>query len=547
MDEMQEAMVTPLVLIVDDHAPAAEMIKRLFEMRGYRADTANNGEGAINKAIDLQPDLILLDVMMPGMDGFEVMKALRSHTITTDIPTIFITAKDEAEDIERGLALGADDYIPKPIKPRELMARAQNKLEAYRLRKQLQQRTADLRAMLQMSETLNNRYSVDELLEYVIYLALDIVPSHSAIVYQFDEFGEIMHVTCGNRHGESFNVEIDDDQLMYHMDSSDALVTWQDPDAGITSADYGMAIKLRHGDAILGILAVFHDQPFASYHQQMFEGASRQITLALRNAIFYEEQLRYAERLQDLVDERTAELRSAQNLLIRSEKLASVGQLAAGIAHEINNPLLPIRLNLELMQEDVEAGNPIHPEDIEQSLNSVRRISRTIERLQQFTRKRAEDIPNIEEFNLAEVINDVLGLSRTYIRKSGLDVAIDIHEDIIIHGSRDQLEQVFLNLIINAQAAMNDGGRLSITSEVIDDQIILCFADTGHGIGEDLINKIFDSFVTTKASGTGLGLFISHHIIETHNGTIEVESEVGKGTVFTITLPINEGLKSGAD
>jgi signal transduction histidine kinase len=224
-------------------------------------------------------------------------------------------------------------------------------------------------------------------------------------------------------------------------------------------------------------------------------------------------------------------------LLIRAEKLASVGRLAAGIAHEINNPLMPIRVNLELMAEDIEDGRDVSIQDIEEALRSVKRISRIVERLQQFTRKRGDQAPVMQSIKIVEIVEDVISLSRSYISKSGITVNVDIDDGVQIYGNRDQLEQVFLNIILNAHAAMQDGGTLTITSRIADQNLAIQFEDTGIGIAEDMLGKIFEPFVSTKENGSGLGLFISYGIIENHNGHIEVQSELGKGTIFTLTLP----------
>lgn len=533
---MPEEVESPLVLIVDDHIPAAEMLSRLFDSRGYRSEMAHDGMEAIRKAQLLRPDLILLDIMMPVMDGFQVMERLRAMPETMHIPTIFITAKDDASDIEHGLQLGADDYIPKPVKPRELMARAQSKIEARKLRNALEEKTRDLETLLRFSEALNNHLNVAEILQLVLYLILDLIPAQAAIIYRLDDKANILEIRTESKDQD---LDIDDLALFERVKNEPHAVKWTSSShPQISNANAGMALNLAHGEQIHAVLVLLNAEAFQPQALRIFEGAGGQITLALRNAELYAMQVHYAEHLEEMVHERTEALRSAQELLIRSEKLASIGQLAAGIAHEINNPLLPIRVNLEMMKEDVEAGADVSLEDIDQSLHSVKRISRIVEQLQQFTRKRSDDLPDLQELVISDVLEDVLALSRTYIRHSGIQVLTNLQGRGKVFGNRDQLEQVFLNLILNAQAAMEKGGKLAIESYVEGEALILRFADTGHGIPENMRQKIFDPFVSTKPNGSGLGLFISHQIIQNHSGSIQVESEVGKGATFTLNLPI---------
>lgn len=525
----------PFVLIVDDHLPAAEMLSRLFDARGFTTETAYNGPNAIAIATALIPDLILLDVMMPGMNGFEVIEKLRSDPKTARIPTIFITAKDDAASVEEGLKLGADDYLPKPVKPRELIARVNSKIEARRLNDALAQRTRDLEAMLRMSSELNKLLELEDLLPLVLYLAMDLIPVRAGVVYHLSEDGEILEMHEAKKYSDT-QFSYDESALFDLAASTYDVVTWHNEQ--VATLPSGIVTQMRYGDVLHGIIALFYETPLAENHIRLFEGMAQQITAAIRNAELYDVKVEYAERLEDMVEERTAELRAAQEMLIRSEKLASVGYLAAGIAHEINNPLLPLQVNLEGMLEDLEIGAAITRRDIEVSLQSVKRIARIVETLQKFTKKQPENAPLMSDVEVISIINDVIGLSQNYFNKNGIEVDTSGLSDSTIYGNRDQLEQVFLNLVMNAKAAMNEmGGKLIISSQEHKGVVVLKFRDTGSGINPDKINRIFEPFMTTKAEGTGLGLFISHHIIEGHNGKIEVESAVGSGTVFTLTLP----------
>ncbi len=529
----------PLILVVDDHRPAAEMISRLFEKNNYRTGIVHSGQEALEYTRHTRPAIILLDIMMPGMDGFEVLEALRQHPVTEDIPVIFITAKDDASDVEQGLQLGADDYVTKPVRPRELLARVKSKLEAHALREALRQRTTDLEALLRVSEELNNHLNIDELQDLILYLVLDLLPADVAITGRLNESGYLMSPHEVNKSDQSYDIKTVLQDIIPQLDDSGKAITWQPGDIELVPEQAGMALGFWHGEDLHGLLIVLGQSSYDMHQQRLFESMGRQATLALRNAELYAVKVNYANHLEDMVEERTAELRSAQELLVRSEKLASVGRLSAGIAHEINNPLQPIILNMELLLEDFEeAGmSDTHISDIQETLKSAKRIRRIVERLLQFTRRRGDNTPEMEHLSLNTIINNVLNLSDAYVRKSGITIETQLVPDTYIHGNRDQLEQVFLNMVLNAKAAMDDGGTLTIKSERHDGTVLLQFVDTGHGISPELLNQIFEPFISTREDGSGLGLFVSHEIILNHSGSIDVESNVGKGTTFTLSLP----------
>jgi two-component system NtrC family sensor kinase len=318
-------------------------------------------------------------------------------------------------------------------------------------------------------------------------------------------------------------------------------VAWSGEEAAeIAPFASGMAVRLEYDNLFPGILAVFSSSLYDDHHLRLFQGIGRQAALAMRNAELYDMQVKYAENLEEMVEERTRELRSAQQLLILSEKLASVGRLAAGIAHEINNPLQPILINMELMVEDIQANHPVSLNDVQETLSSARRIKRTVERLLQFTRKRDTTSPDMELLHLATVLENVIALSQKFFQQEGISIDTSLDMEAQIHGNRDQLEQVFLNLMLNARAAMQRGGVLTLRSWLEQGHVVIQVSDTGTGIPPEIVGRIFEPFFTTREDGNGLGLFISHEIIQNHNGSIDVSSQPGEGTTFTVQLPAAE-------
>lgn len=522
------------------------MLTRIFEREGYRVHSTYDGTAALEAAIELLPDLILLDVQMPKMNGFETLQALRENPITTNIPTIIVTAKArQPSDIAYGLNLGADDFVQKPFDPRELLARASSKIRAHKLEEALQRRSQELEILLRVGEALNQHVNIDELLNLVPYLVLDLLPGSIAVIYRFNEEPSDLQFKVESK-GISHSTITDSEhrKLVEKFLTGGNSIYWNQANIGLISKfTSGVAVPLQHGGKLLGMLMLASNNISFIYdenHLRLFEGIGRQAALALRNAELHEIQVKYSSQLEVMVEAKTEELKSAQEMLIRSEKLASIGELAASIAHEINNPLQPIRINLGDMLEDIQNNIPIDVRAIQITQESVERIRRIVNQLLDFAGKRSNSNVEMELLDIGKVIETVVSLNRKFFEKEGMQIRLNIPTELPLYGNKDQLEQVFMNLVLNAQAAMQRGGILDINGWIDKNEIITQFADTGCGIPPEQINKVFDPFFSTKINGTGLGLFVSYGIIQNHNGTIEVDSKLNKGTIFTIRLPSDQ-------
>ncbi|MBM4161088.1 MAG: HAMP domain-containing protein [Ignavibacteria bacterium] len=245
----------------------------------------------------------------------------------------------------------------------------------------------------------------------------------------------------------------------------------------------------------------------------------------------------WANTLERKVEERAEEMKKINAQLFRSEKLASLGKLAAGVAHEINNPLTGILTNSSLLLEDVDKDDP-RREDVEVMVKETIRCREIVKRLLDFARQTK---PQKRLANINALIDNIVLLVRNQASFRSISIEkrlADQLPELLI--DPDQIQQVFVNIILNAAEAMAKGGKLEIASQPSRDgrSITVTFSDTGPGIPEPHRERIFDPFYTTKEHGTGLGLSISYGIIEQHGGTISVESTVGKGSTFTIQLPI---------
>lgn len=537
----------PLILVADDVLPTTVMLERIFEHEGYNVKSVYDGIAAVDAIQNLLPDLVLLDINMPGKNGFEVLSILRENPKTANIPTIIITAMGEHSDVVQGLNLGADDYLRKPFNPQELLARAQSKMRARKLEESLQERTRELEALLRVNEELSQHLEIDELLDFILYLVNDMLPTQIAAIYYLDDDDILSDYRIQRKDGNPTKPIPEGEAIVELIRTENRSIRWPDPDeqlvAGYAS---GIVTPLQYGNNVRGMLMVLSDEVYDANHVRFLQGISRPATLSIRNAELYEIQANYALHLQDMVEARTQELESAQQMLVRSEKLASVGRLAASIAHEINNPLLPIQINLEGMMEDIRAGIGIDLMDIERTLESVDRIKYIVDRLLDFTGNRQAGGANAQMINVNKVIEDIASLNRKMFQLEDLAIEVNTTEIPEIYGYRYQLEHVFMNMALNARDAMKPGGVVRFSTWVEDGQVVVSIEDNGSGIPEDLIDNIFEPFVSTKEDGNGLGLFISYGIVQKHNGSIHVESENNVGTRFTIRFPI-AGIKSKAE
>jgi two-component system sporulation sensor kinase A len=239
-----------------------------------------------------------------------------------------------------------------------------------------------------------------------------------------------------------------------------------------------------------------------------------------------------------LITEDITEEQNSHTALLMAEKLALTGRLAASLAHEINNPLQTSVGCLGLVEEMLDDDDEEVKVYIKMAIDELQRSARIVKKLRDLNRKTEDDDRSPIDIHL--IIENVLLLTKNRLYDLGIvPLYINQDETNVIMGSEDQIQQVILNLVINAIDALPDGGNLYLDVINTEDPkgIKVTVRDTGTGIPEDVMDNLFDPFFTTKDSGLGLGLFICKQIVEDHRGYLEVESEVGKGTEFSIWLP----------
>jgi two-component system NtrC family sensor kinase len=237
-------------------------------------------------------------------------------------------------------------------------------------------------------------------------------------------------------------------------------------------------------------------------------------------------------------------LRDTQEQLLQSEKLAAMGRLTSQIAHELNNPLYGIMNTLELLKTEIPADNK-RRKILEMALSETIRLSDLLRKMLSFSKPDQEERHPVD---INSVLDEILLLHEKQLKENDINMEVSFAEGLnLVIASKNQLRQVFLNMVANARDAMPEGGTLAVVTGSDNDKVFVDISDTGTGIREEHLDKIFDSFFTTKGEvkGVGLGLSVCYGFIKDHGGDIEVKSRVGEGTTFIISLPVYAAAEAG--
>ena len=282
----------------------------------------------------------------------------------------------------------------------------------------------------------------------------------------------------------------------------------------------------------------------------MLRTLANQSAIALENAKAFDEIAQLNENLEERVESRTRELREIQVQLMQNEKLKSLGQLVSGVAHELNNPIGFVHANLQLLDEYIEKllrsdADPVERDRTRAAISKLllrsregtERVKGIVQDLRTFSRL---DQADLQEAVLNDEIDRTLTLMKPRLR-DGIEIVRDYDEIPAIRCYPGQLNQVFLNLLMNACDAMTRGGRITVRTRAQDAGIRIDVSDEGEGIAPEVMGRIFDPFFTTKpvGQGTGLGLSISHRIVEQHGGRIYAHDNPAGGTIFSLELPLD--------
>ena len=490
------------ILVVEDSLTQAAKLEHLLAGHGYDVSTAKDGKEALELLKNEKPDLIISDIIMPVMDGYELCRTVKADSTLSRIPVILLTSLSNPEEVINGLKCGADNFITKPYKDEFILSRVEHVLANREFRK-----------------------SSDSEQGIEVYFA-------------------------GGRH----YIKSDRVQVINLL---------------LSTYENGIQKNSELDEVNKELLAV-HDK------LQKTNAELLQLNLELDH--------RVAERTAE-IERKSEEIKVVSQQLLQAEKLATVGELAASIAHELNNPLAIVSLRLESLTAQTPGDDP-RLRELEIIGQEIERMGNLITNLLQFSRRGQ---PQTSTVDVCEEIENTLELVHYHLRKYNVKIIRDFAPDVPkIHADRQQLRQLFLNLFTNSSDSMPEGGTLTIRtyiqgsegrgqgsevrgqgaevgdrgsenrieksqisnlkSEIVSPDpkgeafVVIEIADTGTGIPPEILSKVTEPFFTTKpeGKGTGLGLSICKRVAQNHKGMFEIASscETPKGTTVRIVLPV---------
>jgi signal transduction histidine kinase/CheY-like chemotaxis protein len=528
--------VNERVLVVDDDPMVANLFVTVLQRAGYQVEGVLCGEEAIERLNAARFDVLLADVKMPGVDGLEVLR--QAKALDPEMAAVIITGYGTMEIAIKAIHLGAEGFVLKPAELEDLLAIVAQAVEKRRLVRENIRLKAFL-PLFEVTRQLASEVNLEELNELALDFAVRETSADGGAVLLHNKVGSgflTVAAVRGMHHDVAREImvqEHEDNPIERVLQSGAGCLLVADegplsPVADWVGAAWELCVPLSIGSRVSGVLVVWGTQ-----HQVLTEDYLPLLsTLAGQLAVTRENALLY-QHMESMVEERTRELRRAQERLLRSERLAAIGQLAASVAHELRHPLGVMRQSayyLSLKLVDVDEKVKKHLRILEQQIGASDKI---ITDLMDFSRVHK---PTLAEVDVESLLDQTLvdmempaGVAVVRTRAKRLP---------LIWGDGQQLQQAFRNLIMNACQAMPEGGTLYITTTREGKYLEIAFQDTGVGIPPEGLERIFEPLFTTKARGIGLGLAICQGIVEQHQGTIEVESLVGQGTTFTVRLPI---------
>ncbi|MBI4772631.1 MAG: response regulator [Deltaproteobacteria bacterium] len=511
------------VLIIDDEEGIRKVLSITLTDAGYHVLTAGEGEAGIQAFVAESPQIVITDIRMPGMDGIEVLQQIKAADPKAEV--IVVTGFGEIDLAVRALQLDASDFITKPIHDDALFIALERAKHHFSTRKELEDYTKliEERWMDTAEELARTFHFQNNLIESSIDGILGCDEEGSVIV-----FNKSIETMSGYSKAEVRKQMCFDQFLPVGM----AKKFRED----LASEEYGGAHRLF------------------LYETHLLTKQGDQVPVQVSATALFEEKREagMVAFFRDLRELRRLEQQFAdQTRLLLQDKMISLGRLAASVVHEINNPLAGILNYVRLMIKTLRKGalDAEHLKKFQGYLDLVEsetgRCSKIVSNLLAFSRQSKLEFAEVD---LNDLMNKCVLLSQHKLDLQNIRVTTRLQTDLPkIWGDYNQIQQCVINLIFNAVDAMPEGGTLILCNslDVRNRLVEIHVEDTGHGISPQDLPHIFEPFFTTKTVGKGLGLGLStvYGIIDRHHGAITARSEPGKGSVFTIKLPLSNTRK----
>jgi signal transduction histidine kinase/DNA-binding response OmpR family regulator len=529
--------VKPHVLLVDDEPGFRDLLSYELGRASLSVCTAASAEEALEHIEQMVFDVVVTDLRLPGMSGIELLQQV--HRRSPDTEAVIMTGFASVETAIAGLRARAFDYVLKPFEINNLIDIVLRAVEHRRKRAAT--------GLIPATQAVFQTHDPRRLPQLIVDVAMSVmeaddasilVPqgsSHLEIAYSHAyKQGQDPVALDGSIAGRVAQRRIP--ELLGEHSIDDARYSGVERHGRVESS---IVYPLVSGERLCGVLCLNRldrDKPFVKVDLERAAVLASQAVLALDNA-----------RLVGELHDRIQELQRARAELASGERLRAMGELAASVAHEINNPVSYVLSNTSFLQEfldELEQSQAGESEaklpdqllmdvrqatlDIGEGALRIRDISADLGRL---SRSRNDAL-----MDLNQAVHSAIRLSRGKIRSR---MELNLQPELLVTGNSGRLSQVFINLLINAEQAMNSRGTIWIETTHGNDTAVARVRDDGPGIAEELLPRLFDPFFSTKApgDGTGLGLSICRDIVQDHGGTIEVEQSSPDGTTFRLTLP----------
>ena len=507
------------ILLVDDDSVSLQVLVATLEGCGYRLLVASNGVNALQILERVQPALILLDVLMPDMDGFEVCRLIKANPKLASIPVIFLSGLDHSADKVRGLQMGAVDFVTKPYQPDEVIARVSTQVKLARLKRELEYKNRQLRN--------TNRHILEAMREGL--LAID---QQGMVRY----VNPAVEALTGWRREEVEGLPFTSQRMF----------------AGDAALDEMLRVTLIEGGGHRARDCRFRKRDGSVMEVEcsispVADAAGHGGVLVFKDVTDRKQAERELQRIHLDLEQSHRELREAQEQLIRAARLETVGQLAAGVAHEVKNPLAVVQFGVDYLNQVVDKNAAV-VEVLEEMQGAVGRADHIIKGLLDFSRYQQ---PQMSAEDLNDLLRDSVSLidHELQLHAITLELALSV-APLPVMADREMIRQVMINLIMNAVQAIGEDGTITLRSWSgewqeqrgiwngafesfgVNDKVCCCAVDdSGSGIKADNVERVFDPFFTTKpvGEGTGLGLSVTANIIDLHGALISLTNRDGAG------------------